>query len=511
LTVLPPNRSIALFFTVFLAGCAVPMGPGFQHSTRKDAISEVVGGPPITSGEPSDHIHMQVTDVIENVGNGAIAYLDVGLKRGPAFRVANLTLHVDGRQIESARMARDPAAPTRVQFAIPWKPNESRTIVFDYDVAPSPGSDAAVGASADGFYIADSGAFPAWRPPVGVFVKADVRSRAESLEFALPAGFRVLASGQEVRSKQNSAGMHQFRLVPTDFPPFAIAGRYQESIVTAHLGRVIFWTLEPLDPQPAQAAAERLAGTVAVYDRLFGPVAGGVSRRSTAWPVYIAEASTMLPHMDTPIALGQPETAAGLSALSFPQGALLDRRAFALGVASEPVLELAEYELAQTWFGWRVQVRPEAETLIRDGLAMFAVAEAAGAREGDAGRRRYISLLVAAFDRARANIAAAALPAGIGEKATIVPPLPRIPEERAVAACKAALFFVAFEDIAGQQSLESAMHRLLRNMAGESIDDADLRSALEAASGRDLAAMFRTWRSFSEIPPDFRAKYRPTP
>jgi hypothetical protein len=272
---------------------------------------------------------------------------------------------------------------------------------------------------------------------------------------------------------------------------------------------VIFWTLEPLDPQPAQAAAERLTRTVAVYDRLFSPVAGGVSRRSIAWPVYIAEASTMLPHMDIPIELGQTETAADLSALSFPEGALLDRRAFTLGVASEPVLELAEFELAQTWFGWRVQVRPEAQTLTPAGLALFAVAKAAGAREGDAGRRRYISLLVGALDRARANIAAAA-PAGIGENATIVPPLPRTPEERAVAAYKAALFFVAFEDLAGQQTLESAMHRLLRDMAGESIDDADLRSALEAASGRDLAAMFRTWRSFSEIPPDFRAKYRPT-
>jgi hypothetical protein len=346
---------------------------------------------------------------------------------------------------------------------------------------------------------------------VGVFVKADVRSRAESIEVTLPAGFRVLASGQEVRSKHNGAGMHQFRMTTTDFPPFTIAGRYQESIVTAGRRRVIFWTLEPLDPQPAKAAAERLTRTLAVYDRLFGPVAGGASRRPTAWPVYIAEASTMLPRMEIPIAPGQTETAAGLSALSFPQGVLLDRRAFALGVASEPVLEFAEYELAQTWFGWRVQVRPEAQTLIRDGLALFAVAEAAGDREGDAGRRHYISLLVAALDRARANIAAAALPAGIAENARIVPPLPRTPEERTVATCKAALFFVAFEDLAGQQSFESAMHRLLRNMAGESIDDADLRSALEAASGRDLAAMFRTWRSFSDIPPDFRAKYRPTP
>jgi aminopeptidase N len=48
-------------------------------------------------------------------------------------------------------------------------------------------------------------------------------------------------------------------------------------------------------------------------------------------------------------------------------------------------------------------------------------------------------------------------------------------------------------------------------MAGESIGDAELRSALEAASGRDLAPMFREWRSLSDVPLEFRAKYRSAP
>jgi hypothetical protein len=486
------------------------MGPGFQHSTRKDAISEVAAGPAIASGEPSNHIHMRVTDELENVGNSTIADLDFSLPRGPFFGATNLSLRVDGRQIDLARTTRDPDVPARVHFAAPWNPNEDRAIVFDYDVAPSPGSGAALGASADGFYIADPGAFPAWRPPSGVFVKADVRSRAESLEFTLPDGFRVLASGEEQRSKQNSSAVHQFRMVATDFPPFAIAGRYQEIIITAHLGRVIFWTLKPLDPGSAQAAAERLTATIAAYDRLFGPVVGSASRRSSAWPVYIAETSSALPRVDTSIGIDPTEPASGFSALSFPEGVLLGQSAFARGIASEPVLELAEYELAQTWFGWRVQVLPEAQTSIRDGLGLFAVVEAAAAREGEGGRRRYTSLLVAALDRARANISAGAL-AATKENTTIGPPIPRTPEERSVAARKAALFFVAFEDLAGRQSFESAMHRLVRDMAGESIGDAELRSALEAASGRDLAPMFREWRSFSDVPPEFRAKYRPAP
>jgi hypothetical protein len=509
-----PILDIAVFFAVFLIGCAVPIGPGFQHSTRTDAVNEVAASAASSSNSLSERIHMRVSDDLENVGVDPLSYLDLSAPAGSSFGVTNLTLRVNGREVEIARVNGEPGAPVRVRFTDPWKPKEHRAIVTEFDLDPELGGDGAVGASADGFYITDPAAFPAWRPPFGVFVKADLRAHVESLEFALPSDFRVLASGREKRVHKNASTMREFQVAPADFPPFAIAGRYQESVVAARSGRVIFWTRDPVAPELAQSVAERLANTVAEYGRLFGPVmgakSGAASRHSVVRPIYIAETSAVLPPITALVDDGEAGTAAGFSALSFPEGALLDQHAFARGIDSEPVLELAEYELAQTWFGWQVQVRPDTQPLLRDGIALFAVVEAAGAREGDSGRRREISRLIDSFDQAFRKTRVRTAP-GDEQNAALVPRAAKTPEERATATRKAALFLVDTSDMIGKRRFETALRRVFRDTADESVDDTDLRSALEDASGRDLAATFREWRSLSDIPGDFRARYRSQP
>jgi aminopeptidase N len=92
-----------------------------------------------------------------------------------------------------------------------------------------------------------------------------------------------------------------------------------------------------------------------------------------------------------------------------------------------------------------------------------------------------------------------------------VPRAAKTPEERATATRKAALFLVDTSDMIGKQRFETALRRVFRDTTDESVDDTDLRSALEDASGRDLAATFREWRSLSDIPGDFRARYRSQP
>ena len=505
-----PIHTIAVFITIFLAGCTVPLGPGFQHFTRKDLISET---PELASpaGAASGQIHLRVTDQLENTGNGEIAYLDVNVPAEPKFDVTSLSFRVNGREIKPALVTRDPGAPTRIVFPTSWKPDEERSIVFDYDLGQGSSGNSAVAASADGFYIVDPSAFPSWRPPEGVFVRADLRARSENLEFMFPAGFHVLASGQEQQPAPDHSTTYEFHISATDFPPFAIGGRYQESVINAPLGRVTFWTSTTLDSNVAQATAERLTATVAEYDRLFGfPTAGTKRHPAVQPPIYVAESSTLLPavHASFEDEDNQADASTEPSALSFPEGALLDKRAFARGISSEPVLELVEYEIAQTWFGWRVQVRPDAEVLLRDGMALFAVIDAAGVREGPAARNNRISALITSFDHVRAQIPARVL-TDATQNAPLVPVVPKTPEERAASARKSALFFVALEDLAGKEKFERAMHRMLRDLAGESASDADLRSAMEAATGRNLDSMFREWISLSDLPPAFRQKYRP--
>lgn len=464
----------------------------------------------------AEYIHVRVSDELVNIGNSALSYLDVTLPVENSVRVANLIFRVNGQQI--APVARNPGSPERIPFEKPWKPGNAHSIVFEYDLQPNPGGGAAVAASTAGFYITDLAAFPHWQPPIGAFAKADVRAAQETFEVSVPPGFLVLAPGKKVVPAGTAAQL-QFRVTPADFPPFVIAGRYRERVTPTRNSSVIFWTFDPLEAAPAQQAADRLAATVAEYERLFGPLYI-VPRRKAAvqWSVHVVEAPAPIsdrnadmvfaqmagaPLAGAPVAQPPPDPTAALAALSFPQGILLDQRAFARNLASEPVLEVAEYELAQSWFGWRVQVSPAAQFLLRDGIARFAVLAAAEAREGEPARRRAIAALIATFDAYRA---AAHLPSSANFP--IVPIVPRTPEQRAAAAVKAALLFVALEELVGKQKFALALHTLVQAMAGRSVAESDLRSALEAASGRDLAAMFRAWLSPADIPADFRARHR---
>ena len=121
-----------------------------------------------------------------------------------------------------------------------------------------------------------------------------------------------------------------------------------------------------MDVPAAQAAAERLSSSMKAFTEYFGPASTGKSA------VRIAEAPAVLP----------AEFGASLDpgGVSFPDGVLLDPRVFQQGIASETVLQLAEYELARTWFGWRVRPRPEAQILMGRGVGLFGLVIAAEGR-----------------------------------------------------------------------------------------------------------------------------------
>ncbi len=79
--------------------------------------------------------------------------------------------------------------------------------------------------------------------------------------------------------------------------------------------------------------------------------------------------------------------------------------------------------------------------------------------------------------------------------------------ERISTGYRAALFFVALEDLCGRGNLRAAFEQIVRVRGGNEVADEELRAAVEAASQRDLAEMFRTWLNHPGIPEDFRARY----
>ena len=485
---------------VFLVGCTVPLGPGFHHSGRRATVEEV--SPPPQTERNSALLHMRITDQLENIGIGNLPYLDVTMPEASVFGLKNLSIQANGRDVRFTPVNSLPASPLRLEFPS-WAPGGNRSVTFSYDLDPGPSASGGVAATPTDFYVADPAAFPAWLPPAGVFVKADAQASYRTLEIVLPPGFRVLAAGREQRIAKGSSSVRSFRVTPADFPMFVVSGKYQEQIIKAQNRDVIFWTLEPLDAQTARSVAERLSATASTLRQIFGsvvPETYGRDRSAAAavWPIRIVETSAQL--LPTPEAQLQEATAA-FSATSFPQGVLLDQAAFARGLSTEPVLELAEYELARTWFGWHVRIPKAQSNLLGDGAGLYGVIAAAGARRRT-GRRREIAQLIAAYDREQAKAVARS------QRLLAQPVINYASAERVMDSYKAALFFVALADLAGKRNFEEAMQRLVRDMAGRQVEDEDLRSALEAATGKNLAEMFRMWIGGQGIPDDFRAHYR---
>lgn len=478
-----PLVAAALLAGLFLTGCAVPLGPGFRLRARQMVLGEA----PAPSAAP---VRVRVAERMENTGNRPLAYLDVTLPAAIAAGRSNLTIRIDGRTVPPVAVRDAPGAPLRVRFDPPWPPRQAREVVLEYDLATDPGRGGVAAVTPDGFYLADPLALPFWLTPVGVFASGEVLSRDERFELSLPADFRVVASGRQQRRRSpDGRFLYRFRTSGRELPSFVIAGRYEQQIVITPRSNVVFWTFQPLDPHAAQMAAERLSASADTFARLFGPLPGPT-------PLRVVETPASLLTFE---ASGQD-----LSAASFPQGVLLGPRAFAQGIASEPVLRLAEAELVRTWFGWRVPLRPEMETLLGPGLGLFAVALAAEARGGQEARRLEIVRLLAAYDRAR-------VPGGEGS--LLRSPAESTPQQSAANAYKAALFLAALDDLAGQQNFESAVRRLQDAMAGRglSLSLDDLRSSLELSAGAEMADVFRLWLNRPGVPDDFRARYGPAP
>jgi hypothetical protein len=264
-----------------------------------------------------------------------------------------------------------------------------------------------------------------------------------------------------------------------------VAGRYQEQNVSARGGGVSFWTFQPLDAGAAKIASARISSSISAWTDFFGPA----SRNKSA--VHIVEAPDNLP---SEFGVTADHAFGGAS---FPHGALLDSRAITQGIVDESVLQLAEYELARTWFGWRVRPTPEAQVLMGRGVGFFGLVIAAEAR--GSGQRR--SMVFSLLNRYAAAQAIAP------DRRLMEPPFGYSREERISTGFRGALFLVELEDLCGHNNLRDAFREIIQSRTGAETGYEELRSALESASKRDLAEVFRNWLNRPGIPDEFRARY----
>jgi aminopeptidase N len=134
------------------------------------------------------------------------------------------------------------------------------------------------------------------------------------------------------------------------------------------------------------------------------------------------------------------------------------------------------------------------------GVGLFGLVIAAEGRGPDQ-RRRMIASLLDRYDKARALAP---------DRRLMEAPENYSRAERISTGYRAALFFVALEDLCGRDNLKAAFRDIIYARAASDTSYDELRAALESSSGKDLAEMFRTWLVQPGIPDEFRNRYSVT-
>jgi hypothetical protein len=322
-------------------------------------------------------------------------------------------------------------------------------------------------------------------PPIGPFASGGPRAAKVQLAIAVPEGYRAFTTGEFLGARRSSGRMeYHYKVESEDFDPFLLIGKYHEEEVAARHHVVVFWTLDPLDPGCARAAAEHLAATLDVYESIFGEL----WKKPPAIPVIQVSGSFPLPIEE------------GSRGVRSVPGGIMTNLAPA-EICGQEFFPLADRGLAGDWFGRAIRPKSETQPLLGFGARAYAELVAEARSGGSASRARQVAQWLAEYSRLRST-AEPLPPTGLGLNAT--------PEQRRMAGIQSALFYVALEDQYGPEAVQRAMADLVGSLRGGSVGIDELRSALERESGGNLYDFFQQWLNHPGIPGAFRSRYQAT-
>jgi hypothetical protein len=483
----PRTLALALIPVLLLLcafSCDVPLVPGYQILRESREVRFVPGESPT--------LHIRGTFKLENTGNGDLAFVDVTLPEENAFGRRNVRMELNGRETAPASVPaeyqQDRPNAVRIPFDPPWKHKATVQLTIEYDlVSPQdPGPRITLGPSE--FHLGSRGWFPALQPPKHVLSRYPRRPKITPYTVRVPSDFLVLARGTpKGRKKAGGETEYRFALSQDDLPPFVVAGKYVPSPADSQPDSAAFWTLQPLPSEPQQAVAE-ITRTWNVLVNDFGPLDQNIS------VPHVVESPELRGHTGGNDLAGPMAVAA-----SFPGGVLVNPAALALGIDSDPFLEMVTHSLAHNWFGDEMYPAPDAAVGLGEGLPEYATIVVDEARNGPSARRKRIEKYLAEYDEARK---------GGAEKALGITMLNDLPAQRRIALAKAPLFFVALEDACGADAMQNGLKHMVDVLRGQEASYDSLRSALEESSGKNLAELFRVWLNDDGIPADFRSRYQ---
>jgi hypothetical protein len=452
---------------MFLAGCAAPLGPGYDLRRETLAVHYV-------DRAGAAAIDYSLRASAQNTGNQPLDMLRV---QAPQRMEQEAELHgTESAQVSantSGAGARSGSLPIRMDP--PLGRRKSREIQFSYSVPVRGGT----------IFLEPEEWFPSFLPPRGLFAKSAPRSERTQADIYVPPGDRVLTSGR-LRFVHSASGgaetEYAYEIRGDDFPPFLLVGRYQEQKVVARGRAVTFWTPEPVDSGCARTLAGDAVSAAEFYPGMFGLV--GKARQPIRLIQIPGESFSSL-------------AVSGDATRSIPFGVLFSQSPADACRQPDRFFYSAARSLAATWFGWAVRPQGDARSImggVQDYAALLAVEQ----QYGPQARRRQVAEWLAEYGRLSSHTRPLA-PANLDASATLA--------QRRMAALQSALCFVALEDRFGSEPVKQGLRNLVGSLRGSDAGRNELRSALERQTGVDLYGFFNQWLGRRGIPSPFRQRY----
>jgi hypothetical protein len=473
------NRLPVLFVfalaNVFLTGCSVPLGPGYIIQKQNLELRFVPS--------PEPHLAVHCTYQLLNSGSQPLQRLRILVPPADTFHRGATSAQWNGHSVDiqtlSSASSSDPDDTIELRLPQPWARKQKRTLVLSYELATGFHLGAYLAVTPETFFAFPDSWNPALLPEKHLLATGGVPPRKWNLVVRVPSGFLVHASGVAgKRSSSHGEWIYSFMQRPGQFAPFAAGGKYVEREVQANGGRVLFWTLQPVDGAAVQNAANSIASRSRYYESEYGAPATGQHT--------IRLLECVLPEKNN----------FGCGAL--PETILVQQAWIARGLKDKEFFEDMNFELAYTWFGGISRVRFDEGPLPMDAVAPYAGWEAQAQEDGADSRAVRIRHLLSDFDKRSAEC-----------KERIVLPLP--PGQNgcsyAPAWTKSALFLFAMEDQIGRAPFHQSLKYMVQARRASDFRLQDLISAMEAESHQPQGQFVRQWLKHSGIPDDFRARY----
>ncbi len=470
------NLIFAISVILCSSGCVVSLTPAYRVTKQSNKIEFLSGQTP--------ELQLTASYTLENYGTNVLPFIDVALPNAARYGIKNQLIKVDGRTVNGASVSEESQEGQATKFRIPfdpgWNPKQRRDLVIEYTFSAPEASETRVGVAVASFYLISPGWLPALQAPNHALSSLPAEAGRSTYSVQIPSDFLVLSSGKPRGRKKNQRMVeYRFELRKGDPEPYIVAGRYVTTSSKQRRGGAILWTFDPLKEDP-EVAEQQIASVANILQKNFGPLG------KSDLVVYSVEWSRQS-------AAGSNE----LTATPFPAGVLVNSQAIALGINNPNFSKLVASGLARSWFA-DMNPLPDSPIGIGEGLPEYADIVVGEALEGQAMRRQLVLKFLKEYSEACKEAV---------EK-PLISTTPQDPiEQRRIALAKAPLFFIALEDVYGEEPVRRSLTQIRSLLRGQEVSYSDIRAALEGVTNKDLAPMFRAWVYKAGISAEFTQKY----